>query len=217
MFFRGSTDRWFWSEDVNPAVSFCIHALVVDGLHAPPFVKHLGGDGSLRDRGLGEPEWREWVAAVVTGLEALSKAGTAAAEGRLDDARRLAGQASWVLRDPGQACPGSDDLHGRLAQLWRDYQPAADRWKRRMTLVGTGSPRDQPRIGTDGDQKRRWKALEPFHRRISTLTVYVVDYGTPLVLAVPPVTALIAPAGDAGAYTAQLIEAAQELTRASGT
>jgi hypothetical protein len=28
MFVAGSTDRWSWSEDAEPAVAFCIHALV---------------------------------------------------------------------------------------------------------------------------------------------------------------------------------------------
>ena len=55
MFLDESTDRWFWSEDVNVAVDFCVPALRHDGLRVPPFDRHPDGDGTLRSRPSADP------------------------------------------------------------------------------------------------------------------------------------------------------------------
>lgn len=66
-----STDRWFWSEDVDVAVDFCVRALRHDGLRVPPFDRHPDGDGSLRALGLDTGSWRRWLDAVLERLERL--------------------------------------------------------------------------------------------------------------------------------------------------
>ena len=65
------TDRWFWSEDVDVAVDFCVRALRHDGLRVPPFDRHPDGDGSLRALGLDPGGWRRWLDAVLERLERL--------------------------------------------------------------------------------------------------------------------------------------------------
>ena len=66
-----STDRWFWSEDVDVAVDFCVRALRHDGLRVPPFDRHPDGDGSRRALGLDPGGWRRWLDAVLVARDRL--------------------------------------------------------------------------------------------------------------------------------------------------
>jgi len=54
----------------------------------------------------------------------------------------------------------------------------------------------------------------PFHGRLTTISVFLVDYPAPVVMAVPPVTCLIAPGTATGDYARQVLTAAEQLAAA---
>ncbi len=196
---------WHWSEDALPPVSFCVHALVLDGLRVPPFDRHADGDGRLRDLGLDAATWRAWVAAV---LEQRAIAGdyartlaTPDARGPLLERVRAAGE---VLRAPGSFCPASQELRARLNELFADYAPAGEEWKRRMS--------EASRLHGSGSQQRAlWKALTPFHDRLATLSVFLVEYDVPAVMPLPPTSCLIAPYAEPEGFGRQVVAAATAL------
>lgn len=207
MFLAGSSDRWSWSEDALPPLAFCVHALVQDGLQVPPFDRHPGGDGGLRGRGLDAETWRTWVSAAV------------AAQGRLDACVRepdwLADRAALATlaaaaSAPAALCPGTPELRAGLEELWVNYQPEGERWKRRMT----SGPRGVRNRLTPHEQRWLWKALLPFHDRLPTISVFLVDYPTPVAMAVPPTTCLIAPGNASAEYVRQVVAAAEQLAAA---
>jgi hypothetical protein len=208
MFIVGSTDLWSWSEDAFPPLGFCVRALVHDGLSVPPFDRHPDGDASLRDAGLDAVMWREWLGSVLRQRTVLSAVATDL-DGRrhrkdLFAATRAAGE---VLIAPGSFCPGSPELQRRLNELWVEYQPLGEVWKERMTS------------GEEGVRHRHrgrwlWNALRPFHDRLPTISVLLVAYPVPVVMALPPTTCLIAPGHGSEAYGRQVVEAANQLSMA---
>jgi hypothetical protein len=208
MFLAGSTDRWSWSEDAEPAVAFCVHALVHDGLTVPPFDQHPDGAGTLREAGLDASMWREWVEAVLRQWAVLSAVARNLGGNR--DQRDLLASvraAGEVLRAPGSFCPGSPELQRRLDDLWIAYQPVGEVWKERMT------------VGEEGVRHRlegrwTWDALLPFHDRLPTISVFLVAYPVPVVMALPPTTCLIAPGDGPDAYGRQVLDAASQLSAA---
>lgn len=207
MFQSGSTDRWHWSEDAFPPLAFCVHALVRDGLKVPPFDRHPGGDQGLRERGLDAETWRMWVSEVVGARGQLSV--SVREHDWLAERAALAtlAEAAWA---PAALCPGTPELRARLEELWMDYQPEGERWKWRMTggSGGTGN-RLTPQEG-----RRLWNGLLPFHDRLPTISVFLVDYPTPVVMAVPPTTCLIAPGSASVEYVRQVVAAAEQLAAA---
>lgn len=202
----GPRNSWHWSEDAPSSISFCVHALVLDGLSVPPFNRHAGGDGSLRALGLDAAAWREWVRALVDAYGTLGSV-----------SRQLGGHpgprepilariraAAEVLREPGSLCPGSAALHARLDARFADYTSPGEAWARRMSTP-------QPRHGSGRQQRALWKALTPFQDRLPSLSVFLVEYPAPAVMPLPPAACLIAPAPDAEGYARQLLAAASSL------
>ena len=61
------------------------------------------------------------------------------------------------------------------------------------------------------EQRRLWKALLPVHDRLPTISVFLVDYPVPVVMALPPTTCLIAPDDASAAYVGQVVDAAGQL------
>jgi hypothetical protein len=120
-------------------------------------------------------------------------------------------EAGAALRATGSLCPGSPELQRRLNELWIAYQPLGDVWKRRMTM-GDNAFRERlaPR-----EAGRLWNALLPFHDRLPTISVFLVDYPVPAVMALPPTTCLIAPGHGPGTYSRQVIDAAAQLSAAA--
>jgi hypothetical protein len=207
MFLAGSNDRWHWSEDASPPLAFCVRVLVQDGLQVPPFDRHPEGDGTLRARGLDGETWRAWLSALVAAQDRLS--------GRVrapDWATDRAGLAELVeaVSVPAARCPGMPGLRGRLEELWVDYQPIGARWKWDVTSGPRGIPY---RLAPD-DQRWLWEALLPFHDRLPTISVLLVDYPAPAVMALPPTTCLIAPADNSADYARQVVAAAGQLAAA---
>jgi hypothetical protein len=208
MFRSGSTDRWSWSEDAFEPLAFCVQALVLDGLTVPPFDRHPDGDGVLRLAGLDAQAWREWVEAVVRQRSAVSAAaGGFGSDGDLEEAFRSAREAGAALQAIGSLCPGSPELQRQLTELWVAYQPLGDAWKRRTTMGDNGF---RQRLGPS-EAGRLWKALVPFHDRLPTISVFLVDYPVPAVMTLPPSTCLIAPDHGPGTYGRQVIDAATQL------
>ncbi len=205
MFLRGSMDRWSWEEDAFSPVAFCVEALVVDGLNVPPFDRHAEGNGRLRAVGLDALIWRDWLTSLLQQRALLATAWQELASGLDDDAGREAARAAAeVVRAPGAFCPGPPQLRDRLFQLWKSYVPVGEAWKRRMS-DGARS-RFAP-----GPQRRLWKDLRPFHDRLPTISVFLIAYPEPVMLALPPTSCLIAPADGAEAYGRQVVAAAMEL------
>lgn len=207
-FLAGSSDRWYWSEDAFPPVSFCVRALVHDGLAVPPFDRHGDGDGGLREFGLNADMWREWVAAIprqhVIMGEYARTFGTPDARGPLLEQVRAAAE---VLHVPGSFCPGPDELRARLNDLFAAYASAGEALKRRMC--------DAPGLhGSARQQRALWKDLTPFHDRLVTLSVFLVEYTEPVVMPLPPTSCLIAPEQAPEGYGRQVVEAATALAAA---
>lgn len=78
----------------------------------------------------------------------------------------------------------------------------------------TGGPRGVRNRLAPHAQRWLWKALVPFHDRLSTISVFLVDYPVPVVRAVPPTTCLIAPATGSADYARQVLAAAEQLAPA---
>ena len=163
---------------------------------------------SLRNRGLNAEVWRQWVASVIAHSELLSQVPASPADGRTDP--RFLAEVAEFLRRPSSACPGSDGLRGRLDEMWAEYEPTADAWKRAIT-----GPEGVRRMGRPADQRRRWQALQPFHSRVATIQVFLVSYPAPVVMASSPTACLIAPDRDPAAYTQQVVAAAKSLAAAA--
>jgi hypothetical protein len=123
--------------------------------------------------------WREWLAAVLRQHEVIDEhartLGTPDAQGPMLEKARAA---AMVLRTPCSFCPGPDSLRARLNELWDDYAPAGEDWKRQISPV-------QRLHGPRRQQRALWNALTPFHGRLAPLTVYLVEYLEPVVMPVP--------------------------------
>jgi len=207
-FLAGSSDRWYWSGDAFPPASFCVRALVHDGLAVPPFDLHGDGDGRLREFGLNADMWREWVAAVLRQRVIMGDyartLGLPDARGPLLEQVRAAAE---VLRVPGSFCPGPDELRVRLNDLFADYASAGEEWNWRIS--------DAPRLhGSARQQRALWKALTPFHDRLVTLSVFLVESTEPVVMPLPPTSCLIAPEQTPEGYGRQVVAAATALAAA---
>jgi hypothetical protein len=202
------SDSWNWSSDAFPPLAFCVRALVIDGLAVAPFDRHTGGDGRLREVGLDADAWRGWLASVIlqreTAGEFARAMGTPEARGPLLERARAAAE---VLTAPGSFCPGSGELRARLNALFADYAPAGEAWKWEMSRPRRlhGSPRQARAL---------WKALVPFHDRLPTISVFLVDYVEPVVMPLPPTTCLISPEADPERIRRQIVAVAEALVAA---
>lgn len=211
MHLAGSSDSWSWSVDVEPPVDFCVWALRHDGLMISPFDRHPDGDGDLREKGLHAASWRAWLAAV---LDHHARLKELTSTGDLSQIDR--GQVSDIFdafSAPAHLCPGSAELGARLDELWTDYEPIGDRWSRELS---TGKARFLRRQ-TPAQQRWLWDALVPFHERLPTLRVYLIDYPAPVVMPIAPMTCVIVPGTsdrDGAAYARQVVAAAEALAAA---
>jgi len=200
----GRTDAWHWSGDALPPVAFCVRTLILDGLAVPPFDRHPDGDGRLRELGLDAELWSAWLGAVLRQHGIIDE--LARTPGTLESRGPMLA-AAQVLRTPGSFCPGPAVLRDRLDELFTEYGPAGEAWKRRMS--------DARRLhGSSRQQRALWNGLVPFHDRLPTLAVNLVDYVEPVMMPVPPTTCLIAPDDDPEAFGRQVVAAATALASA---
>ena len=200
----GSSDQWHWSGDAFPPVAFCVRALVLDGLAVPPFDRHPDGDRRLRELGLDAETWAAWLAAVLRQHATIDELARTAST---PDSRGPMLAAAEVLRKPGSFRPGPVKLQERLNEVFTDYEPSGEAWKWRMS--------DARRLhGSGREQRALWNALVPFHDRLPTLVVFLVDYVEPVMMPLPPTSCLIAPADDPEEYGCQVLAAATALASA---
>ncbi len=174
----------------------------------PPFDRHADGNGRLRELGLNAEAWRGWVDSVLEQqtvmIEQARTLGTPEARGLLLE---RACAAAEVLRLPGSFCPGPEELRARLNERFSDYAPAGEAWKRRIS--------EASRLHGSGRQQRAlWRALTPFHDRLTTLSLFLVEYTEPVMMSLPPTTCLIAPDDDPERFARQVVAAAAALARA---
>lgn len=60
-----------------------------------------------------------------------------------------------------------------------------------------------------------WRALMPFHERLPTLSIFLIDYPVPVVMTVPSVSCVIArdrSDPDGSTYAQQVLAAAKQLS-----
>jgi hypothetical protein len=197
--------------DVELPVDFCVRALRHDGLLVSPFDQHSHGDGSLREKGLDAASWRAWFAAVLDHHSRLKELTSTGDFSQID--RQQVTEIFDAFSMPAGLCPGSAELRARIDALWTEYEPIGDRWSLGLTMDDDAFLRRQ----TPAQGRWLWQALVPFHERLPTLKVYLVDYPVPVVMTVPPLTCVIAPntsAPDGAGYGRQVVAAAEGLTAA---
>lgn len=205
MFRAGSSDRWTWSMDVERSVDFCVHALRRDGLRVAPFDQHREGDSGLRARGLDPESWWTWLMRVLDAHGRLRALSSTANLSEVD--RQQITEAFDAFSAPASLCPGSTELRARLEALWAEYEPTGQQWE--YSLTGGPTGRMSPLLTRPARQI--WKGLLPYHERLATLQVYLVDYPAPAVLTIPPLTCVIAATDDRGGFAGQVISAAETL------
>jgi hypothetical protein len=195
-----AANAWHWSEDAFAPASFCVLTVVRDGLRVAPSDQHADGDGGLRELGLDGDAWLEWVRAVLT---AHAELGALVAEPPSGRPREV----PTVVRHPAELCPGDERLRSALHAMWVSHQANLDAWKRSVT----GGPDARRRRGSPRGGREQWKSLAAFHDHLPTLSVLLVSYPVPTVMAVPPATLLVAPAVDVADYTDQVVAGAAVL------
>ncbi|MBF6605704.1 MAG: hypothetical protein IVW53_09015 [Chloroflexi bacterium] len=199
---------WHWTEAYSQAAGFATWVLKRDGLRVPPFDVHPPGDRVLRSLGLDEAAWGAWIEAIVRAEDRSAEA-MSAIDLRLITPRerrdlkelydRCSPVASWV---------GDAHILSTLEGLWGTYQPIGEAWARTIS-----STRRHSRISA-GQERRLWRQLQPFHDRLPTLHVYLVDYVQLVALPIPPISCVVgigAPDPEGRAYVDLVTAAAGEL------
>jgi hypothetical protein len=203
----GSTDHWSWGTDAFPPLWFCVRVLVHDGLRVAPFDEHPEGDGRFRTLGLDADMWRAWVASVLHQNEIMGEIALAMRPGQppTEAERERVLAAATVLLRPGSFCPGSDELRVALNDEFVPLYQVGEFWKART--IGEMAARH----GSGRQSRQLWQALTPFHDRLTEFEVFLAEYPAPVVMTLPPSTAIISPAADAAAYGRQVVAAAAAL------
>lgn len=171
-------------------------------MRTPPCDRHVDGDGGLWARALGSDSWRAWLDGVVaTGNE---RARTLA-RWPVDIAalRALRAEARWQ----GAAAVGE-----RLNELTDGFDAVANE---RAALEPTLRP------VFESCERRLWRDLAPYRRRLPPLRVVYVGYPGSVGLAVPPATLVLGVGGwrpDGAAFAAAILAGAAALVEGrSGT
>jgi hypothetical protein len=176
---------WHWTESHSLAAGFATWVLQRDGLRVPPFDAHPEGNGRLRAIGLDEPSWRGWMAAIVQAEDALGGAVSAHDLRSITTDERREIKRLDDRRDPIACWVGEPAIGSALVDLWRTYQPIGESWARALT-----STKRQARI-SPAQERRLWRQLTPFHSRLPTLHVYIVDYVRLVAMPVPPISTVV--------------------------
>jgi hypothetical protein len=113
-------------------------------------------------------------------------------------------------QNPPGAWKGSAVVGQRLGELWEEYKPLSNKrkeWQRalvRQWSTGRG----------DGTVKRVWDDLEPYHTRLETLAIHLVEYPGEVYYLVPPVSVIMTVVNghlDGETFRTNAFRAAEEL------
>jgi len=202
--FSDPADRWHFSEDRNLAIDFCVHVLILDGLHVAPFDAHPRRSQALDCPDLTETAWRKWLFDVVAG------------QGRIRDLTiKLAGKGSApstadrneVLRlaDPAGLWPGTGATARRLADEWEHHRLLGESWRR--------DEMESQRHRGAADHRSLWKTMSRFRDHLPPLSFFWVQYPAPAVCIVPPDSAVVGSLADETitARTSAFVQAAESL------
>jgi hypothetical protein len=174
-----SRHSWFYSQDFNKAIDFCIWTLEVDGLHVPPFDSHPEGDGSLRALGLTAKDWQDWLLFMIHQQNEQSRLlRQQAAPGKELFSRFPSG-----IHHPPSAWNKGTALRNKLDELWEQYGSIShQRRKREFELARVLRKEERT------SNKRLYDELKPYHNRIPPLAIYEVAYEHPLDYIMAPAT-----------------------------
>jgi hypothetical protein len=192
-------------------VDFCIWVLEVDGLHVPPFDQHPEGDGSLRAAGLDAEAWQSWLTRVVNLQYEQQRTRKGPLNQQVDWQSVLTSEAY----NPPRAWIGTATVGNRLAELWTQYGPLSNERNKAEARLA----RKRQQVETDR-RMNLWRDLSPYHSRIPTLIVHMVQYEQPINYLVPPVSVVMTYAGGqpgAAEFRERLLDAAAELTASSSS
>src|SRR5260370_11614262 len=206
-----SRDSWTFSGGFNMTVDFCIWVLEVDGLHVPPFDQHPEGDGSLRAAGLDAEAWQSWLMRVVNLQYEQKRPRKGPLNEKVDWQSVLISEAY----NPPRAWIGRATVGNRLAELWTQYGPLSNERNKAEARLA----RKRQQVETDR-RLNLWRDLSPYHSRIPTLIVHMVQYEQPINYLIPPISVIMTYTGEqAGAaeLRERLPDAAAGLTASSSS
>ncbi len=162
--FRQESTQWSLHGDASIGINFCVWVLIADGLKVFPFDVHPTGDGKLQALGLNEQMWRSWFTETVLGQRSPA--------------------------NPSLALIGTPSLRQRLQELWADYLPVANVWRR--SAIG----KSHLLMSSSVDGKTLWHDLLPFQHSLPSLRIYYVDYPRVVSTVVPSVSVVLGLGGE---------------------
>lgn len=190
-----SRNSWYFSHGFNMMVDFCIWTLEVDGLHVPPFEQHPDGDASLRTAGLTAQEWLAWLVRVVdTQYTQQQRFQKRSREYLLHGGQPPVFPSEIVAHQPVTAWMGNEAVGTRLATLWEEYGPISNRrrdWEGRLTHRWQKAD-----VEASKHQQHLYNELSPYHARIPTMIIHLVNYEQPLNYLLPPVSVIMTAQSD---------------------
>lgn len=206
-----SRNSWTFSGGFNMTVDFCIWVLEVDGLYVPPFDQHPEGDGSLRAAGLDAEAWQSWLMRVVNLQYEQQRTRKGPLNQQVDWQSVLISEAY----NPPRAWIGTATVGNRLAELWTQYGPLSNERNKAEARLA----RKRQQVETDR-RMNLWRDLSPYHSRIPTLVIHMVQYEKPINYLIPPVSVIMTYTGEqpgAAEFRERLLDAAAGLTASSSS
>src|SRR5258708_5633386 len=192
-------------------VDLCIWVVEVDGVDVPPFDQHPEGDGSLSAAGLDAEAWQSWLMRVVNLQYEQQRTRKGPLNQQVDWQTVLISEAY----SPPRAWIGTATVGNRLAELWTQYGPLSNERNKAEARLA----RKRQQVETDR-RMNLWRDLSPYHSRIPTLVIHMVQYEKPINYLIPPVSVVMTYTGEqpgAAEFRERLLDAAAGLTASSSS
>jgi len=175
-FWQHQQSDWHYSIDNPIGLNFCLWVLQTDGLRVPPFDRHPDGDGTLRAEGMDEHSWKVWWDEVLhRHLEF---------HNFVQSRRRPTGDLVHSHYLSYVCWEGDPEVALLLEEMWNDYEPEANKWKKRIA-------ERRPYVGRPAEERRFWRQLEPFRKVLPAPRIYVVEYPEAVIARVSSSAAVI--------------------------
>ncbi len=205
MFSLKTADRWSCGYSFSMQIDFCIWVLESDGLHVSPFDLHQDGDGKLRARGLDAVSWRSWVKNIVS-LEQETR--IAELQGRDAD------EFFFKFTHPSSVWQGEPAIEDLLTELWLRYLSVSGLREEHANFTKSLNGLEEANV-----LGKVWRDLKPYHKRISGIHIYLVDYSWAVQDILPPTSAIQGVGIDfnASTFRTTMLRAAERLTTASAS